>query len=227
MKKCNKCNIEKDDIEFYKNKGKCKDCISIYNRNYIRNEDSKELKKLSNKKYYEKNKDTISIQNREYKNQYQRQYYKNNKLVIFEKEKERYNTDVQFRLSKIYRNIMNSYIKGEKNNMKYLQCNLDEFIKFIEIQFVDNMTWDNQGDIWELDHILPVSKFNLEIPEYKNICFHWCNYKPIFKSDNKKKSNNLVEKIIQEHNDFTFNFKKENNQLNYINIYEFYKIYFK
>lgn len=224
MKICITCNIEQDDSEFYTKRNQCKNCRSIYNKKYIRSDNSKKLKQLSDKKYYEMNKEAISAHNREYKNQYSQEYYNKNKKIIFEKEKQRYKNDVQFRLSKIYRNRMNSYIKGEKDNMKYLQCNLDEFIKFIEIQFVDDMNWDNQSEVWELDHILPVSKFNLEILEHKNICFHWCNYKPILKTDNKKKSNKLVDNIIKEHTDFALFFIKENNQLlNYINIYDFYK----
>lgn len=48
------------------------------------------------------------------KNEYQKDYYLQNKTVILQKEKDKYNNDVQFRLSKIYRNRLNSYIKGEK-----------------------------------------------------------------------------------------------------------------
>lgn len=220
MKICNKCNIEKDNSDFYKKKGKCKQCISVYNKNYIRSEEGKKAKKLSDKKYYKLNKDAMYLKYRDNKNQYRRQYYKKNKLLIFEKEKQRYKNDVQFRLSKIYRNRMNSYIKGENNKMDYLHCNLSEFREFIEIQFTNDMSWDNQGTIWELDHVIPVSKFNLEIQEHKNTCFHWCNYKPIPKSDNKKKSNKIIDNMIKEHNNFNIKFI-ENKDLHYINIYEF------
>lgn len=129
MKLCNKCEIIKDDECFYliKNGTKlhslCKLCCSIKNKENLKNRD-KSKKKLYDMDYDSENKDKISLQNRERKNNYQREYYQLNKAKIFEKEKLKYQTDIQFRLSKIYRNRLNSYIKGEKDNIKYLKCSL-------------------------------------------------------------------------------------------------------
>ena len=83
------------------------------------------------------------------------------------------------------------------------------------------MNWDNKSDIWELDHIIPISKFNLENPIHKETCFHWCNLKPIIKSENRQKSNKLFEDIIKTHHEFTLYYSKLHN-LDYIDIYEFY-----
>jgi hypothetical protein len=168
----------------------------------------------------------ISLQNREQKNSYQREYYQLNKDKIFEKEKERYNNNIQFRLSKIYRNRLNSYIKSENDNMKYLKCTLMELKNFIEVQFIENMSWNNKGDIWELDHVIPISKFNLELPEHVETCFHWTNLKPIYKSENRIKSNKIFEKIIKSHREFSFNYNKTH-KLHYIDIYNFFIFNFK
>lgn len=83
------------------------------------------------------------------------------------------------------------------------------------------MSWENRTEIWELDHVIPVSKFNLEIQEHKDICFHWCNLKPISKSKNRTKSNKIFEKLIKEHQEFCLSYKLLHN-LHYINIHEFY-----
>lgn len=82
------------------------------------------------------------------------------------------------------------------------------------------MSWSNKGDLWELDHAIPISKFNLDIIEHKNICFHWCNLRPIYKSENRKKSNKIDNHIIDNHKKFSFNFSQIHN-LNYINISDF------
>lgn len=226
MKICNKCKINKTEDTFYKIKkgkslhSKCKECCAVINKaNNLVRDKSKKLE--YNKLYYELNKSEISTKDRAKKNEYQRTYYQINKESIFEKEKDRYNNDYQFRLSKIYRSRLNSYIKGETDNIKYLNCDLDELMTFIEIQFEDDMSWESKGQIWELDHVIPVSKFNLELQEHKNVCFHWCNLKPIYKAENRRKSNKLVEKIIEEHQKFCLNYF-ENTNLHYINIYEFY-----
>lgn len=62
-------------------------CCSIINKENQQKRD-KDKKKEYNKSYYSEYKADISLQNREHKNVYQREYYKNNKNMIFEKEKE-------------------------------------------------------------------------------------------------------------------------------------------
>ena len=37
----------------------------------------------------------------------------------------------------------------------YLGVTLDYFHKWIEYQFDENMTWENQG-LWHVDHIIPL-----------------------------------------------------------------------
>ena len=226
MKICTRCNINQNDECFYIIKNgkslhsKCKTCCQILNKeNQVKR--NKDNKKEYNKKYYSEFKSDISLQNRQQKNMYQREYYQLNKDVIFEKEKERYHNDIQFRLSKIYRNRLNSYIKGEKELVKYLNCNLIELKNFIEIQFEKDMFWDNRNNIWELDHVIPVSKFNLEIPLHKEVCFHWSNLKPIYTSINKQKSNKFFKNYIKTHSEFCSNYSLTHN-LHYIDIYKFF-----
>lgn len=137
MKICNRCQINKEDNEFYLIKkgkylhSKCKSCCSVINKLNQVNRD-KTQKNMYNKQYYLNHSSEISLQNREYKKSYSKEYYQLNKNIIFEKEKKRYHNDIQFRLSKIYRNRLNSYIKGETNHMKYLNCSIEELILFIE-----------------------------------------------------------------------------------------------
>jgi hypothetical protein len=53
------------------------------------------------------------------------------------------------------------------------------------------MTFDNYGE-WELDHIYPISKFNLDdINEVKK-CFNYKNIQPLWKLENIKKSNKII-----------------------------------
>ncbi len=225
-KKCNRCGETKSRVDFYVVKNgkslhsKCKVCCSIINKEYHKTR-NKDTKAKYNKMYYEQHKQMISSLNREDKNAYQRTYYSQNKSVIFAKEKERYHTDVQYRLAKIYRNRFNSYIKGESNVMSYLNCSIICFQDFVEKQFYNNMSWDNKGEQWEIDHVLPVSKFDLTNKEHVQVCFHWCNLRVIEKSVNKQKSNKFIESSILEHRHFCQTFSDENN-IDFINIHKFY-----
>jgi hypothetical protein len=57
------------------------------------------------------------------------------------------------------------------------------------------MTWENHGDIWEIDHIQPCSSFNLtqEIEQQK--CFYYTNLQPLFKTTQIAQSLGYVNEI--------------------------------
>jgi hypothetical protein len=51
------------------------------------------------------------------------------------------------------------------------------------------MNWNNHGLVWELDHIIPISSFNLLNPEEQKKCFHYSNLRPLIKLKNRQKLN--------------------------------------
>ena len=52
------------------------------------------------------------------------------------------------------------------------------------------MTWNNHGLYgWHIDHIKPVSKFNLLDLEEQRRAFHYTNLQPLWALDNIRKSN--------------------------------------
>jgi len=56
------------------------------------------------------------------------------------------------------------------------------------------MTWDNYGkEGWEVDHIKPLAKFNLETLEDQKKAFHYTNTQPLWKSENITKRDKWVE----------------------------------
>ena len=66
-------------------------------------------------------------------------------------------------------------LKKTKSSIKYLGCDIDTFISHMEKKLTDDMTWDNI----HIDHIKPVSKFNLDIEEEFNKCCHYTNLQPL------------------------------------------------
>jgi hypothetical protein len=70
----------------------------------------------------------------------------------------------------------------------YLGCSVDEFTKYIESRLTYEMTWENYGKVWHLDHIIPLRFFNLN-----NIyrAWHYTNLQPLLAEENLRKNDLL------------------------------------
>jgi hypothetical protein len=66
-------------------------------------------------------------------------------------------------------------------------CSGAFFHKHIEQQFYSNMTWENYGEVWELDHIKPVCAFDLTFRAARSACANFKNLQPLLIKDNMKK----------------------------------------
>ena len=67
-------------------------------------------------------------------------------------------------------------------------CTVQEYRNNLESQFKPEMTWENHGKIWEIDHIIPLSLFNLTKEEEQKRGFHHSNTQPLFKTTKIAKS---------------------------------------
>lgn len=72
--------------------------------------------------------------------------------------------------------------------------------EWVESNFIENMSWDNYGKIWVIDHIVPIRMFDIFNKEDMKICWHYKNLMPLYKKDNEKKSGNVFFsfKILSE-----------------------------
>lgn len=103
------------------------------------------------------------------------------------------------RIRTLIRNSIRKNTKGErrKNSKteKILGCSILEFIIYLESQFKPGMSWSNYGNgkgKWNIDHIIPVSRFNLKNKEELLKAFNYKNCRPMWASDNFKKGNKLI-----------------------------------
>ena len=109
-------------------------------------------------------------------------------------EKHRKKTDPNFKLMKTLRSRLGNALTRVKANKSYgtielTGCTVNELKKHIEKQFTDDMTWQNHGSYWHLDHIIPCSAFNLENSIDQLICFNYINLQPLKCKDNLCKGN--------------------------------------
>lgn len=72
--------------------------------------------------------------------------------------------------------------------VRLLGCTMAEFVKHIESLWSDGMTWANwTRDGWHLDHILPLSAFDLCDAEQMKAACHYTNLRPLWAADNLRK----------------------------------------
>lgn len=210
-KKCCSCEELKDTTEFTKRKAswdgllaRCKVCDKAYKQAY--NTSHPDKKKAWDKKYKDANPQKVKARNTRY---YQDNWDKQKAYRIanaarikayndaYKTRKNAWITDrrknnINFKISYNLRTRFHSFIstKGKKT-FGILGMPCDTFLSWIEFQFEEGMTWDTYGAKWHLDHILPVSKFNLENETDQKVCFSWANFQPLYSQDNLSKSNSI------------------------------------
>lgn len=87
--------------------------------------------------------------------------------------------NINERLKNLHRGHMNRYkIKRYKSSSEYLNCDISVLKNWLEYQFEKDMTWDNFGTVWSIDHIIPLSRFDLNNPKHQTIAFSWTNLQP-------------------------------------------------
>jgi len=140
--------------------------------------------------YYANNKEKVKERNTKWK--------RDNKDKIKSYKKQRLKNDFLFKCSHAIRKCINTglrrhgYSKNSKTE-KILGCSFQEFKVHIENQFLDGMNWENRSD-WHLDHIMPLSMAK----SYDEIIRlnHYRNFRPMWASDNIKKSNKTPETLV-------------------------------
>jgi hypothetical protein len=207
-KKCTKCGVEKKLGEFNKKKdGKfgvyshCKNCKSNTDKKYYIKNKTKIL--ISTKQYREKHSDKIRIEQKIYrkanKNEiklYKQKYKKKNKSKIYKWHKNKLKTDINYRLIDRLRHRLYDALCGKIKNgsaIKDLGCSIPELKLYLESKFQMGMTWDNWSrDGWHIDHIKPLSSFDLTDRKQFLEAVHYTNLQPLWAKDNLSKGNRLL-----------------------------------
>jgi len=79
--------------------------------------------------------------------------------------------------------------------LEILGCSIDEFKNYLQCMFTSEMTWENHGIYWEIDHIRQCSSFDMSIPDEQKKCFHYTNLQPLWAKDNLSKHDKLPNEI--------------------------------
>ena len=172
VKRCSKCRTLYSKSNFYKvrttNDGYRPCCKICTNQYYYKNQ----IRILNNQKIYNKN-------NRSKINTYERLKRKNDpKFNLF--------CNIRHRTKFAF----NSQTIGKINDL--IGCSNFFFRKWIIHQLYGDMTIENYGKIWCLDHCYPLSKIKEnELNKYTN----WVNIRPMYIKDNISKGSKIDNRL--------------------------------
>ena len=168
-----------------------------------------ELNRNACKRYRDKNKEKMSELNKEWRNKQSEEY----KYIINEKRRNEYNSNPELRKIKakcILKNkkrhtrnktdlwlksllrvrILNFLkMKKERKNKKTIELIGSDFKTVIS--YLDKLKYDRNNH--DLDHIVPLSAFNIRDEKHQKVMFHYFNMRPENKYYNRYiKSNKLI-----------------------------------
>jgi hypothetical protein len=183
--------------------GWCKNCYSEYrkkNKNWIKERNRKWYQKNKEKllergrQYYQDNKEERNIYQKEYHQKYPEKYtYQKNKKKSLERSK-RWLENPQNRLSNQIGGAIYTTLRGNKNGRRWeflVDYTLKDLMTHLENQFTPEMNWNNYGSYWHIDHIIPKSWFEYNVPEDKEFkrCWALSNLQPLEAKSNCSKFN--------------------------------------
>lgn len=193
MKKCLKCLIDKPETEFYKARqilrSRCKACLNLENRERHQKNSRSEYFKI----YREKNREILKLRSKKYSTAERSRKYRElhpelkDKVNAYLQNKRK--NDINFKLRENLRTRLYLSIKKEWKSgsaIKDLGCSIDNLKRYLESKFIEGMSWENYGE-WHIDHIKPLSSFDLTKRDEFAVACHYTNLQPLWAKDNIRK----------------------------------------
>jgi flagellar biosynthesis GTPase FlhF len=150
----------------------------------------KEAMNARSRLYYKNNRIRLSALNKEYA-----QLHKDGRRVYLARKMK---TDINYKIScNLRTRLSRAMVNGQKTGSAVadLGCSIIEFKAHLETMFYNNivtgeaMTWHNYGLYgWHIDHVIPLSSFNLKDEMQFLSANHYTNLQPLWAKDNLIKS---------------------------------------
>jgi hypothetical protein len=129
-------------------------------------------------------------------NEYQKRTGQNKKHNKLKRQ-----TNPQWKLKQVlrcrYLDALKRHTSGGRVNkhhsaIELIGCSIDFYKQYLEQQFKPDMTWENHGILWEIDHIKPCAAFDLTNIIQQHECFIYTNTQPLYYSENRSKGDTYV-----------------------------------
>ena len=208
LKECSNCNEFKDICEFYKARKQCKDCLNYKRREKYKNDveyrtkcirDATELKKRKSRERKEKYILEIGLDNKKcrYCNLIKhKSEFRHNRLKCRICERD----DPKEKFKRYVRTRIYNCLKRNKNrrSIEYLGCSNTQYFNYI-MNYNCDYTIENYGSVWHIDHVIPISHFDMEDDYDTTLAFNWRNTMPLSCIENLSKNNRIDQEQIITH----------------------------
>lgn len=130
------------------------------------------------------------------RNCYRKWYDKNPeeaKRTRMESQRRLRNNNVGYRIGGCLRSRLTTAIKAQLagkriSAVENLGCSMKDFMLYIESKWTQGMNWGNHGRYgWHIDHIIPLSRFDLTDKKQQEKAVHFSNLQPLWAKDNLRK----------------------------------------
>jgi hypothetical protein len=155
-------------------------CQKCYYAKWLSKNKSKQIE--WHKEYRIKNKDRIRTQVKEW-----RENNKDKQNAWYAEKRK----DPLYRLAHNLRSRLYDFLKGKikhKNTESLTGCSFEELKKHLEAQFEPEMSWDNYGSYWSVDHKEPFISIDPNDKIALERITHYSNLKPLTIDENSRKA---------------------------------------
>jgi hypothetical protein len=212
---CNVCKNTKTQDLFIKNRKMCIECNNTKRRTKYENDETYRINMIKKSTEFKQtklklqNEHKISVDNKMCSccNQIKIiSHFRKNRLKCKHCERD----DPMGKLKRIIRSRIYSALKNKnKNTIEYLGCNTSEYLNWL-LTINSAYTLDNRGSEWHIDHVIPLSHFNLENEQQQLIAFNWRNTMTLSVKENLVKNNKIIKSQIEQHYKKLVNYHIEN-----------------
>jgi|Laugrespbdmm15sd_2_1035082.scaffolds.fasta_scaffold09986_2 hypothetical protein len=122
-------------------------------------------------------------------------------VQVAERRLHRLHTDPLFKFKQTVRNRILKYLtksSKDRRTNEYLGCSSSQYYDWLKYNS-DIYTFENHGKTWHIDHVIPLSHFNLDDKEQQLIAFNWANTMPLSIEENLSKGSNILISQITQH----------------------------
>ena len=218
-KECNSCHQIKSLSDIVKNRIICKDCNNLARRSKYQDNDELRIKLIKQATDFkhkrcverqQKKLEEIGEDNKKcsicstIKNKCK---FRHNRLKCRDCERddpvEKFKRSVRCR-------IWHALITKKLHTIEYLGCSSPFYLQWI-LNYDEKYTIDNRGTEWHIDHVIPLSHFNLENVDEQMIAFNWRNTMPLAAKENLSKNCKILKPQIEQHLKYLSDYHTEQN----------------